>query len=747
MKKYLAALGLICMLVPAIAQNWHEADSLRRALNNSNQDTARVNTFLRLAEFEIFKPGEFKKDLDSAAIYIDQAKNVYKKVNSAEVYGHIILAESYLASERGQKDQGKALVKKAISILSRGTDKYQLGQAYLALAQYYNYFVQDEMLKKLEIVAQAANTFKNTGHTEREAYTYKMLGDLDTNMALGLKHLKHSLDLYQSIHYKQLQGIYDAIGSVYLVETDYGTALNYQLKASEAAQNTHDTTMQLCEINNHIGITYFKQLEYDQAVKYFKAALHTAEAYKDIQTIYLLSANICNAEIRLKRPGEVLNILRHTLNKYPTPPNDAEHDARFTNDYIQAYTMLKQYSLAERYSDHLLDVINHNTIPKSNLSDAYVALITYFFASKQYSRELIYLKKNDTLTRQMGISTNISVNNMAWFRLDTTLRNYKDAVYHLLIHNKIQDSTFTAIKNKQIKQLQVQFETKQKEGEINLLNQKTELGQSNLQRANLVKNVTMGGIVLALIIAGLLYRQSRLRRKSNTVITHKNELLQHLLTEKEWLLKEVHHRVKNNLHTVICLLESQAAYLENDALKAIENSQNRIYAMSLIHQKLYQSDDIKTINMSEYIPELVRSLEDGFGTSGQIEFKLRIDPISLPLSHAIPLGLIINEAVTNSIKYAFPNNRKGEILISMIDDNKRIKLELADNGIGMPEIDREVELESLGLQLMKGLSEDIEADIRFKVDNGTQITIVFEPDALNDPDNFSKSPERKEIYV
>jgi two-component sensor histidine kinase len=747
MIKYLVAIALICIIVPAIAQNWHEADSLRKTLGKPNQDTARVNTLLKLAEFEVFKPGEFKKDLDSAAVYIDQAKNLYQKVNSAEVYGHIILTESYLANERGQKEQGKALVKKAISILSNGPDKYQLGQAYLALAQYYNYFVQAEALKKLEIVAQAANTFKNTEYTEREAYAYKMLGDLDTNMALALKHLKRSLALYQSIHYKQLQGIYDAIGAVYLVGTDYEPALNYQLKALDAAQNAHDTTMQLCEINNHIGITYFKQLEFDQAIKYFKAALHTAEVYQDIQTIYLLSANICNAEIRLKRPREVLNILRHTLKKYPTLANDVGHDVRFTNDYIQAYTMLKQYSLAEHYSDHLLDLINRNTIPKSNLSDAYVALITYFFASKQYSRELVYLKKNDTLTKRLGISTNISVNNNAWFRLDTTLHNYKDAVYHLLIHDKIQDSTFTATKNKQIKQLQVLFDTKQKEAQIKLLNQKAELDQSNLQRANLVKDVTIGAIVLVVIIAGLLYRQSKLRQKNNTIVTHKNELLQHLLTEKEWLLKEVHHRVKNNLHTVICLLESQAAYLENDALKAIENSQNRIYAMSLIHQKLYQSDDIKAIDMSEYIPELVRSLEDSFGTSGQIEFKLRIEPISLTLSHAIPLGLIINEVVTNSIKYAFPNNRKGEILISMIENNKRIKLELADNGIGMPEIDREVESDSLGLQLMKGLSEDIEADISFEVDNGTRITIVFEPDAFNDPDNFSKSPERKEIYV
>ena len=224
-------------------------------------------------------------------------------------------------------------------------------------------------------------------------------------------------------------------------------------------------------------------------------------------------------------------------------------------------------------------------------------------------------------------------------------------------------------------------------------------------------------------------------------------MLQHLLTEKEWLLKEVHHRIKNNLHTVICLLQSQAAYLENDALKAIENIQHRIYAMSLIHQKLYQSDDIKTIDMAKYVPELVKYLEDSFDISDQIEFKLRIDPVSLNISHAIPLGLIINEAVSNSIKYAFPGKRKGEILISLVDNGEQIKLELADDGIGMPQNTYQTEQESLGLELMKGLSEDIEADISFDVKNGTRITIIFRPDALNDPESFLNSSPAKEVYA
>jgi two-component sensor histidine kinase len=272
------------------------------------------------------------------------------------------------------------------------------------------------------------------------------------------------------------------------------------------------------------------------------------------------------------------------------------------------------------------------------------------------------------------------------------------------------------------------------------------LQQNKLQQANLMRNVTIGGILALFIIVFLLFRQYRHKQQSNILISQKNEVLQHLLNEKEWLLKEVHHRVKNNLHTVICLLESQAAYLENDALKAIENSQHRIYAMSLIHQKLYQSDDVKTIDMSIYLPEFVQYLNDGFGTQRQIRFQLAIEPLMLGLSQAIPIALIINESVTNSIKYAFPENRNGIIEINMHQIKGRIRLVIADNGIGInPEIANNP-TDSLGLKLINGLSEDINATINFVNDNGTRITIMFNFDPLNDSNNLSTKIKEKEVY-
>src|SRR5262249_18741081 len=156
---------------------------------------------------------------------------------------------------------------------------------------------------------------------------------------------------------------------------------------------------------------------------------------------------------------------------------------------------------------------------------------------------------------------------------------------------------------RQAEELAVRYETARKEQEIQLRDQR-------IRQAAWIQRITVAGIGVLLIVAALLVWQNRQRKKMNLLIarqnddiTHKNEMLEKVVAEKEWLLKEVNHRVKNNLHTVISLLETQARHLKNEALEAIVNSQHRIYAMSLLHQKIYQAENNGSIEMSGYLRE------------------------------------------------------------------------------------------------------------------------------------------------
>jgi two-component sensor histidine kinase len=327
------------------------------------------------------------------------------------------------------------------------------------------------------------------------------------------------------------------------------------------------------------------------------------------------------------------------------------------------------------------------------------------------------------------------------FRIDSIEHRYLDAIRNLQLSQEFLDSSFSKDQRKKVDELLVKYETEKKDKDIELLNNQNQLQYIMVQQANRAQNITLAGIVLLLIIVILLYNRYRIKQNSNLKLeAHQKEVDQKniflatlnaqqekLLKEKEWLIKEVHHRVKNNLQMVTSLLNSQSAYLDNDAaVVAVKDSLRRMHAMSIIHQKLYQSENISTIAMPEYVNDLVRYLKDSFDTGKRIVFEQAIEPINLDVSQAIPLGLIINESVVNAIKYAFLNDEKGVVSISLqLDGVDSLLLEISDNGMGLPTELNLTEHNSLGLDLMHGLTEQLNGTFNIESNNGVHIKVRF----------------------
>jgi len=742
MNRLITTIILLFVLLSAKGQDisGHEADSLRRSLNRSGKQADRINSLLKLAEYQIFKPGEYKADLDSAAEFINEAELLNVKEKSAGINGYIVLVKAYLANEKGERKTGKELAEQAIRILGSSKDKFHLGKAFLYLAQYYDYNDRKQLTLRIQLTEQAVESFKQSEHLQSVGYSLQKLAELH-NINLenpkALKELEQCLQVYKSIHYSQIQGIYDLSGRIYYDLRDFKNALNNELMALQTAQSVQDKTMQLCEINNNIALIFLELQNREKAVDYFKNALLIAEKHKDQHNIILITTNLVDTYVRLNKPLDALGVLNKTTRKYYSNYNNTTEAYEVNGAYLMIYIRLKKYKQGQPYCDKLLEIIKHKGLADFDRTNIYNILIRYYKASKQYHLALSYLIKNKSLTEKIGDPIRISRNYSSWFSLDTAQHNYKSAVTNLLKFNNINDSLFNETKSKQVLQLQEQYESQKKindlkikDQNIRILKQRNQIQKGNLQQANVIRNVTIAGILLLLIILILLFSQFRLKQRINVEMNKRNLALKRLVDEKEWLIKEVHHRVKNNLQTVISLLQSQAAYLENDALKAIETSQNRIYTMSLIHQKLYQSEDIQTIDMAVYIPELITYLKESFAGSHKIDFKVKIDQINLDASIAIPLALIINEALTNSIKYAFPGDRPGVISIFLHQESESLRLELDDNGIGM---DKKVINEnsvSLGFQLIKGLTKEIHGDISIKIHNGVKITVLFKKHAI-----------------
>lgn len=209
---------------------------------------------------------------------------------------------------------------------------------------------------------------------------------------------------------------------------------------------------------------------------------------------------------------------------------------------------------------------------------------------------------------------------------------------------------------------------------------------------------------------------------------HAEEQIQKDLKEKTTLLQEIHHRVKNNLQVISSLLNLQSNRIQDkQSVSALQISMNRIYSMALIHEKLYKSESLSNIDFTDYIESLARDLLNSHSDAKRpIDLKLDLDEIVLGIDSAIPCGLILNEVITNSLKHAFPESRKGEISITFTRlENKAYQLVVRDNGTGIPENIDCMKSDSLGLTLIRTLASQIEGHAIFESNNGTVFTLTF----------------------
>jgi two-component sensor histidine kinase len=201
-----------------------------------------------------------------------------------------------------------------------------------------------------------------------------------------------------------------------------------------------------------------------------------------------------------------------------------------------------------------------------------------------------------------------------------------------------------------------------------------------------------------------------------------------LLSEKEVLLKEIHHRVKNNLQIISSLLNLQTDHVrDTGTLRALRDSQARVRSMALIHEKLYQSKSLAKINFGEYVQSLAKDLFRSYQRSlGDIKLNIQVDEVPLDLDYAVPCGLILNELMTNALKYAFPNGRNGTIQVELrAGPDHNLSLRVADDGVGLPPGLDLLNRKSLGLQLVNSLVVQVEGKLEVESTAGTAFMVSF----------------------
>ncbi|MBU4268353.1 MAG: sensor histidine kinase, partial [Acidobacteria bacterium] len=205
------------------------------------------------------------------------------------------------------------------------------------------------------------------------------------------------------------------------------------------------------------------------------------------------------------------------------------------------------------------------------------------------------------------------------------------------------------------------------------------------------------------------------------------EKIKNLLAEKELILKEVHHRIKNNMATVMGLFSLQASTLKNpDAIAALKDAGSRVQSMVVLYEKLYQSIGSDQVEVRNYLPSLVDEIVANFPNSAKVKVEKKIADFVLNAKKIQPLGIIINELLTNIMKYAFTGRSDGLITVSAELKGDRVSIAIQDNGIGMPEKVNFENSPGFGLKLVKILVKQIEGTIRIEHGNGTRVVLEFE---------------------
>lgn len=387
--------------------------------------------------------------------------------------------------------------------------------------------------------------------------------------------------------------------------------------------------------------------------------------------------------------------------------------AKLYNNISQVHNeKYKNYPKALEYLTKAV-ALNTERNNQSSLSHNYGNISDVYLQMGDYSKALEYAKNTLTICTKLNAPHRILNAYSQMIRVNKKLLRYDSALYYTDRFRTISDSLTNLDKTAQIADMQTKYETAQKELQI------TQLGESN--KINKQRVWWAGGAaVLLLAVLSFLWLLYRRLQKQKTLIDEQSVRLQ-------WMMKELHHRVKNNLQIVSSLLNLQSYRLKDtESVSALKESQLRVQAMSLIHQRLYQSDDVTLVNFKLYINDLAETLMKAYGYGpDDFDMDIRIEKEMLDVDTVLPLGLLVNEIVTNSFKYAYAGITRPLLRIHLLDKDGQLQMEIADNGPGIIVQDKESKKNGFGKSLIEALTKQLKGTYSVNAASGTAYNFII----------------------
>jgi len=715
---------------------------LNKLLAGSQPDTNRVKYLIKLASHFINLDGNNSQDLTKASLYLKNALNLSKKTGAAVWEYRSLMMYGEFYDKQHLRTQQAVVYEKAISIAKTIGNKHFEADAWRAYYLGIPDTVSDYKNRTFyNRAAKAYALYKEIGNSPRERYReaslLKAMADFhleEEKFDLAIQELFAVIALDKKYKLPDLPMAYDLLSAVYERKGELSKALNCALLSVKTAQSNHEEV--LGTFLNRVGSAYEAMGKAKESIAWYSKTLNGEDHKNPFR--FITAYSITSQMIKLGEAKKALSILEKTWSEV----NDhaSGHEYFMYLAFGECYSALKKYDMAKKYFDKLLEDSTLKTYSNPFQTSVFFSVSEFYFAQNKYGLALKFAEKARENQISMTLPRQIRLNEIL-YKIDLSTNRPAKAIAHLQTFHKLRDSMLSQENLNTIERLQIEFQASQKENENEILRKKSQLQSQELNRIQLIKNATVAGLAFLTIVLILIYGRFRLKKKLHDTLVKKKadidlayakleinvQQKNKLIEEKEGLIKEVHHRVKNNLQLTMSLLNSQSYYLEDlSAIEAIRESQHRLKSIALIHQKLYQTDSMATINIQPYIIELVEYLKESLSDNKKLSFDLDILNLELDITMAVPLGLIINEAITNIFKYAFQNIQNGKISISLKEDqDKHYRLLIKDDGIGLaPDFDYE-QSRTLGITLMKGLSAQIDGTFTMENSNGVLVSLIF----------------------
>ncbi len=537
---------------------------------------------------------------------------------------------------------------------------------------------------------------------------------------LRMEQLDTALTILESARSKvkrrDLPMLFTQLGYVFERNGDIMTAADYALRAQNIGIALNDKkaiALSYSDLSN----LYWKFLDFEKGLELGLLSLSYFEErnLNDMDfdfTLYVVGNNL----LSLNRPQEALKYFERAISM-------GEQYGFFNNlsdiyiSLVDLYIDLNQFEAAEVAGEQAIkyaNLIENDFLHMRSL----LAIGQLKLFQGKYKEAIVILNRClEVATPEFGDNFYLSQAYERLSRAYAKSHNYKEAIDAFAVYDSLKKEVFLENSEQRMALLRTEFDLAEKESVIQGMQERI-----NKQSSTQTLISIISGLLLVLLL--VLYVTYENNKKKNLLLEKQNQ-------EKEFLLKEIHHRVKNNLGIVSSLLDLQADKIKDPKVtSAIEESRNRVYSMSMIHQKLYQGKNLSSIGMKEYLVDLSQHILDSYGQEGSIEYDYDLEDMELDVDSAIPVGLIVNELLTNSYKHAFPNSRKGVINITCKHISEdRILLEVADNGIGLLEFDKEDDQGSgFGTQLIDLLIQQLDGSIMTVNGSGTRIRMEFDLD-------------------